>query len=359
MPEIGSRDLGIALDMNGCPNRCRHCWLGCTRNKRMDESDLRWTVEQFRRYVKPGEDRPFVKNLKVFSSFREPDYPDDYSQLYELEKELSDGEPIRFELLSIWRLARDPRYAEWASALGPDTCQISFFGMEETQDWFYRRKGAFQDCLIATERLLEVGMKPRWQMFLTKKILPDLGELMRLIDRLKLRERVNALGSDFVMFMHPPGLVGEGMNLAHLSAEESDLELIPEEIVEATARHFGNTNAWISEREYIARLNETDEGLTTPFKPVQPLVFFVLSNWDVYSNQGTLQPWWKLGNMKIDTVENIIGNYENNLPPGMQTNLALSARDLARRYGNPDSRMIVNDVQCYWLEKHCKQKDIQ
>ena len=56
--------------------------------------------------------------------------------------------------------------------------------MEETNDWFYRRRGAFQDKLTATERLLDVGIKPRWQIFLTQKIIPEIGDLLKIVERL-------------------------------------------------------------------------------------------------------------------------------------------------------------------------------
>ena len=78
MPAIESREIGVAVDMHGCPNRCRHCWLGRASNSHMTEDDLRWMAAQFRSYVKSGEDRPFIENLSVSSWFREPDYSDDW-----------------------------------------------------------------------------------------------------------------------------------------------------------------------------------------------------------------------------------------------------------------------------------------
>jgi len=58
-----------------------------------------------------------------FSSwYREPDYAPNYREPYELERELSDDNASRFELLSVWRLARDPGYAAWASEVGTEAC---------------------------------------------------------------------------------------------------------------------------------------------------------------------------------------------------------------------------------------------
>ena len=43
MPAL-SPQIAVALDMAGCPNRCRHCWLGHTPNKRIPEETLREVV---------------------------------------------------------------------------------------------------------------------------------------------------------------------------------------------------------------------------------------------------------------------------------------------------------------------------
>jgi len=45
--------------------------------------------------------------------------------------------------------------------------------MEESTDWGMRRVWAFRDNLLATERLIEAWIAPRWQLFLTKKCLGE------------------------------------------------------------------------------------------------------------------------------------------------------------------------------------------
>ncbi len=49
MPAImPDEDIGLAFDMHGCPNRCRHCWLDhkvvATPRTRITEDDVRWAV---------------------------------------------------------------------------------------------------------------------------------------------------------------------------------------------------------------------------------------------------------------------------------------------------------------------------
>ena len=357
MPTPLPTDIGVALDMHGCPNRCRHCFLRGCENGRMGEADLRWAVEQFRTCVKAGEDRPAFGKLSVSSWTREPDYATDYERLHELEAELSDDGASRYELLSIWRLAREDRYAEWAKRVGPDTCQITFFGMKETQDWFVRREGAFRDSVRATERLLEVGMKPRWQFFMTKRIVPDLDGLMRLVDRLRLRERVAALGTEFVMFIHAPELVGEGRHIAPLSAALEDTRRVPRELVASTQKHFGREKIWTTEAETVARIAGAGEdcGPPWPYPPQPKLWFLVMPSWDVFTNMATTDPGWKLGNMKQEPLSEIVARFEHDRIPALQMNTPDTLRMLAKKHGDPNSDTVVNDIERYWFERYCEE----
>jgi MoaA/NifB/PqqE/SkfB family radical SAM enzyme len=354
MPVITSREIGLALDMHGCPNRCRHCYLGARTNKDMTHEDLRWAAGQFKSCVRTGESRPFIEKLSVLSWTREPDFSNDYERLAELEAELGAGKPTRWELLSIWRLARDPGYAEWAKKTGPDTCQISFFGLQETQDWFHRRQGAFQDCLCATERLLEAGMKPRWQLFLTKKILPDLPGLMRLVEQMRLRERVQRLGGEFGIFIHAPELTGEGRQIAHLGVTLGETRAVPSELVESTRKHFKTEKIWTTEADTVAEIL-AHPGERQPVPYSQPMLWLsVENNWDVYSNRGDYSPWWKLGNLKKDSVSAIFESYETDGPLGYRFNRPEVLPELARRYGDPKSQRVVNTIEAYWLDSYCR-----
>ena len=356
MPEIASRNIGLALDMRGCPNRCRHCYLGCPPNGNLTEDDLRWAAAQFREYVKPGEGRPFIERLTVSSCYREPDFSDDYARLHELSNELSDGGADRYELLSVWRLARDGSYAEWAKRIGPDTCQITFFGLQQTNDWFYRRRGAFRDCLAATERLLDVGMKPRWQFFLTTKILPDLDGLMRLIDAMRLRERVQTLGGEFVAFIHPPDMSGEGANITHLAVTIDEARLVPDELLNASLPHLGRDSMWETEADIVSRAQSDPDSFGHPYGYPKPwLCFFVRGNWDVFPNMGTYTPMWKLGNLKTDSVAEIIGRFETDSSPALAMNRTVTVADLARRYGDPESRLVDIGFAELWFERYCAE----
>ena len=292
------------------------------------------------------------------SWFREPDYSDNYEKLYGIEDELSDGKPARFELLSIWRLARDEKYAEWARKIGPDTCQITLFGMEETTDWFYRREGAFQDCIKATERLLDVGMKPRWQIFLTKKLIPEIANVLELVDKMRLKERVKALGGEFVEYIHLPGPDGEAGKIEYLRPTIEQVKSIPAETVKSSKKHFKSKKLWYTEDELISQILIEEDSLTNWSSYSDRLWFFVDTNWNVFSNLGSLEPWWKLGSLKTDTLENIFDNFENNKILALQVVYSDSAKRLAECFGNPCSKLIYSskqDLLALWIDKYCKK----
>ncbi|MCE5218648.1 hypothetical protein LLH03_16665, partial [bacterium] len=48
MPQLPGDCFGVAVDLHGCPNRCRHCYLGAPHRRGLDVESLPWVVEQFR-----------------------------------------------------------------------------------------------------------------------------------------------------------------------------------------------------------------------------------------------------------------------------------------------------------------------
>lgn len=359
MPPLHSRHIHLAFDVLGCPNACRHCYLGSNRTSKMSEQDVRWVVKAFREYARPGKDRPFVETVSVSTWFREPYYPGDYRRLYALEGELSDKRMPLYELLSIVGLARDPKYAQWAKAIGTEKCQISFFGLEETTDWFYRRNGAFRDGLAATERLLDVGILPRWQVFLTKKLLPEADDLMRLIDRTRLRERAGALGKPFEYFMHSLSPDGEARKIEYLRPTVDELGVIPADLVAASRKHFGRETLWHSETELYRQIMNDEAGFPHAYRPSDTQWFFITPDFDVYPNTATLEPWWRLGNLKTDTVGDVLSRFERNDCFGLRTIWTVPARHMAARFGNPESRLAydcLSDLLALYVGKFCEQE---
>jgi len=343
------REIAVAVDLAGCPNRCRHCWLGTGPNRRLGTDVLRRVAAAFREWRKPGEAAPYFARVSAASWYREPDFSDDYRQLHELERELGGREPERFELLSIWRICRDPAYLPWAKERGPRTCQISFFGGAEWTDWFHRRQGAYRDNLKATELLLENGMVPRWQVFLGKPMMKDLAGLMKLAGEMGLRQKAAALDAAFDVFCHAPGCDGEGFTLEDIRIEEPDLAEIPAELMESTREHFGGSLDWKTEAELTRKALD---GTALPRDLPEHLWFFVNADLDMFSNHGDLTPAWKLGNFERDGLDAILDAFENDRTPGARASLQSDDRELAERFGRPESRSVYcpADLRSRWVK---------
>jgi len=355
MPAITSSEVGVALDMHGCPNRCRHCYLGRPHAGRVGEEDLQWVVRQFRTSRRSGEEQPLWQGMRVSSWVWEPDYSPEYRRLYELENELSNLPSLRaeWELLSVWRLARDPEYAEWAYSIGLRVCQISFFGMEKATDWGYGRRGAFRDALIATERLLAAGIRPRWQWFFTRRILPDLPGLIELMEELRLRERCEALSGPFTLFLHCPSPDGEAWNLEHLRPTESDLQYVPTWLREQSERHIGQLLGE-PEARLCEHLRKEDKPTATTIADLtggNDLWFMIMADFDVYPNAGEMSAAWRLGHLKRDGLAAVLDVFENDRAPGLWAAFHVPVSELARRFGRPRSQHLYTpaDLKSRWV----------
>lgn len=329
--------LGVMVDMAGCPNRCRHCWLGNKRNGHMSIEDFRNIAYQFKSWR--DEKGCGIREMSFSSWWREPDYRDDYRELWKAEQELSSaGRAQRFELLSTWRLARDAEYAKWAATLEPQICQITFFGMEENTDWGMRRKGAFCDQLEATRRCQSVGITPRWQLFLTKRCMSELDEFMKLMTDYEI--------TDFFIGGISPE--GSGYEIEDERPEASDLKLIPDEM--AALSSSGLSYLGLSESDILAELlcDDTPPDISANFPCVS-----VDADYNVYPNIAEPAEWWCLGNLKTDGVDSVIKAYRDGTPPGMTANKTVSVSELAYRFGRQGSTKLYtkDDLICRFLHQ--------
>ena len=328
--------LGVMVDMAGCPNRCRHCWLGSHRNGHINVDEFKNIAAQFRSWH--DEEGRSIAEMSFFSWWREPDYRNDYRELWLLEQELSSpGRAQRFELLSTWRLAHDESYAKWAATLSPKTCQITFFGMEENTDWGMCRKGAFRDQIIATKRCLAAGIAPRWQLFITKRCLNELDDFLRLIYDLKLFERCEEIGQKFEVFIGGVSPEGNGYGIENLRPEENDLHLIPNELLSISRE--GTEMLGQPEYRLLKELMECD---TPPNKSVNSPCLAINADYDVYPNIAEPAKWWKLGNLKTDGILKILTNYREERTPGMRMNRTIPVSELAKTYGDLNSKKLYD-----------------
>lgn len=340
--------ITVCLDMHGCPNRCRHCWLGNTPNGHMNVDDLCDVAARF---------RPHTSCLTVYDWYREPDYSDEYRERWELCGRLSDTREEHFELISVWRAVRDDSYIDWLKRLGMKRAQLTLFGGQETTDYFTGRRGAYDEILRTIELLIESRISPRIQVFINKDNISELGHIEKLIQDLELAERCKTFGGEFSCFVHQGSCDGENeRNYARWVTPE-ELELIPPLLREYTLRHFGKSSLrevfGDVEQSLYERLSVDDT--TESLVSCEP-VFYVDRKFDVYPNLSTPSPQWRLGNLKRDGAEKILDCYLNSRSLAQHIRLNTPTRELVVSQGDPTSRRLFwqGDYIELILNRYCR-----
>ncbi|MBE6614241.1 MAG: radical SAM protein [Ruminococcaceae bacterium] len=326
------RHLTVCLDMHGCPNRCRHCWLGHTPNGRMPTTALHDAAAAF---------RPFTDSLEIDYWYREPDFSEDYRELWNLTTALSDRKTPHFELVSVWRLVRDASYVDWLKERGVQAVQLTLFGGEVMTDRYTGRKGAYREILSAVDILLQNGIVPRIQTFVNRETLPELPHLVSIIRSMGLEARCTAVGKEFSFFLHQGSCDGANENNYDLWLTPADLAEIPPLLMQYTCRHFGTEDPteifgrteaqWYS---LLADSQDTENIVTdTP-------VFYIDHNYDVFPNITTPSPHWRLGNLYTDNAETILQRYTENSTPAQHIRASVPFCEIVRTCGNPTSQKL-------------------
>ncbi|MBQ3864641.1 MAG: hypothetical protein II781_02255, partial [Clostridia bacterium] len=322
--------LIAALDMYGCPNRCRHCWLGHSANPRLTTDDLVFVRDSF---------RPFTDHLEVDTWMREPDYASTYRELWDLREQLSDSVQPHFELMSVWRAVRDPAYIPWLYGMGVRRMQLTFFGGETLTDYYTGRRGAWQDLLRSLDLLLDNGIVPRIQIFLNQQTVQDLQPVIEMIRNCRLEERCASLGESLEVFVHTGGCDGENRNQYPIWLRKEDLDLIPEYLVQKTLAYTGAASFsdlfGKSEREWVKELSSSKDTENLALRHSDPAVFYVTSDFSVYPNFSAPAPYWKLGNLKTDPAGQVLERYLSNDSPAQNARLTVPLGKMISSFGNP------------------------
>lgn len=341
--------IWVCLDMHGCPNRCKHCWLGATPNGSMTKDDLKAAAEAF---------RPFTDCMEVDFWYREPDFSDDYKELYALADSLSDTERRHFELVSFWRLVRDKEYVEWLSEIGLKKAQLTIFGGEDTTDFYIGRKGAYREILKAIDILLENKIAVRLQSFVTKNNIDELAETQQLIGRLDLEKRCEAFGEEFSFFLHNGSCDGENEKFYDVWVTPEDLKKIPPVLRDYTLKHFGKSDIkdvfGKTEKELYGELINDS---STAGCAEDSSVFFIDGDFNVYPNITAPAPHWCLGNLKKDGAEKVLQNYTNNKSLAQHTRLTVPICDIVKAEGDKTSERLFGkgDYIELLLNRYCRK----
>ena len=357
MAKIYNNKISIAFDVYGCPQRCKHCWVGHQSHSEMNEDEVISTFLNIKE--EQNENRYYDSEINYLRvDIREPHCGDNYKELYGRVDEINDCSvevENNFELISLWRLVRDEGYVDWLKERGIKKAQLKVFGAEKTNDYFYGRRGAHQDLIKGTDILLNNEIIPRWQVYYNKMGINELAKVLNITNELNVWKRVSKLGEKFNIHGCTFDSDGAGFNNHKYRIEKGDEQKIPARLWRKSKEYFGEDYGLKTEGELTKKI--LNDGEYTLLPESHWLWFFVTSNWDVYPNFMGPAPWWKLGNLKKEKWKTILDNYKNNKNIGLKTMTEITAKELAEKYGNVNGKKLYNN-ECelveYWVGKYCR-----
>ena len=328
-------NLSLCMDMNGCPNRCKHCWIGHMTNNHLSDNDAKMIVNRFNDYF---------DKITVYSWLREPDYCENFRERWLADNELSTGyKPQRFELASFYKIVREPEYVKLLKEVGTKKVQLTLFGLEEITDKYVGRKGAFREILKATEILIANDISPRWQLFINEENKDEIAKLLELIKELRFKERC----SDFTFFIHEGSCDGENAKLY-------DLRIKKESVSESLIPYYLNFNSKQKEQDLVEQFKKKTQEHYVPSNDNGDIVIYVSNMWNVFFNFTNMSAEWVIGNLMHDDIAEICRRIKEEDIPALHAAKQITLSELAIRYGNPDSTRLFDedDYKMFLLNRY-------
>lgn len=332
-----NKNLTLAVDMNGCPNKCKHCWLGHLPNKIMDENADIFIVNYF---------KEFFNTITFYSWLREPDFCRNYEKRWIRDNQISvNSAPQRFELASFYRLVCDENYVEFLKKVNVNKVQLTFFGLEEMTDKYVGRHGAFNELIKATEILISNKIAPRWQAFINSENSIEIVQLLQLSKQLKLKERCSLFGQDFQFFVHAGSCDGENRKLYDIRIAKKD---IPKELIP----FYANFNQMYSESELCNMLCNDKSNFT--YHNETDIVLNISNTFDAFFNFTHMTNEWKIGNIKSESADEIVARVLSEDIPAINLSKNITVSDLIKRYGDSSSEKAfeIYDYKSFLLNEY-------
>ena len=321
--------LTIVLDMNGCPNRCKHCWLGDLPNSVLSDDYAEYIVNLF---------KPYFKDVTFYSWLREPDFTKDYKGRWIKDNELSSIKPERFELASFYKIVRDPEYVKWLKEVGTKKVQLTFFGLKEMTDKYIGRVGAFEELIDATKILKGHDIKPRWQIFINEENKEDVTQLLDIAQDFDIKE----------ILVHEGSCDGNNRKLY-------DIRINKQNIPEMVKPYYLDYSNILSEKECIDSL-KNDDSHYLPHNDDE-IVLNITSDLNIYYNFTNPSPAWKIGNVKDKDTDTLVKHIVEHFVPALELSKRVTIKELVERYGdiNSDKVFSLDDYKMYLLNNYLSE----
>ncbi|MBI4722144.1 MAG: radical SAM protein [Candidatus Stahlbacteria bacterium] len=156
----------IFLEITGCPNKCRHCYISKSASKFKTFKEIKDIIDNYAEVLKPPV---LTKNAYLYFHDEATVHPDIIDILeYMVSKGIKCIPSLSTNGFGICKRKDGEKVLDAFKKVGTKSLQLTLFGDRDYHDWFAGRKGAF-DTIMETYKIGK-GMEYNiyWQFFLTK-----------------------------------------------------------------------------------------------------------------------------------------------------------------------------------------------
>lgn len=177
--------IGLFLNVTGCVNRCKHCYLPENIFKFKTFEEIKEIIDNYAKVLK----RPSLTKSAYLYFHDEPTtHPKIISILeYMRSKEIKYASSLSTNGFGICRRKDWKEILAAFKKVGTRRLHLALFGEREYHDWFVGRNGAFDTIVETSRRGKEMGYSIVWSLFLTKD---NCDDLIRIREQLK-NERIS------------------------------------------------------------------------------------------------------------------------------------------------------------------------
>jgi len=301
-PKRRKHRLVAMIETGGCPHMCPHCARSGGPTRKMPHDEIKGIAAQFR-YVVAAIDNDLSEFI-VYLWALEPDFRDDYRQLWDIANELSDSEHRHGEEVSILRLNSDGGYVEWLKSVGIDHALITFFGHRRTHDGIVGNSGSFDARVEGMRRLVDADIPVDWRLMFTPDIVPDLRQLMELGENMGLPELAEQKGRIWRPVLGEIAPTGRGWNMDERRPAKRHLDEVRNEFGQDRLEVWGTETEGDLTAQFLRNrvLTEDDD---------EEVFLLVDSSHRVFPQLGQFEPWFCIGDLDRDAPELIIDKYDS------------------------------------------------
>jgi hypothetical protein len=341
-------EVGLQIEVAGCPTICKHCWAQGVPYAAMPLEEIDRLLEQVGQFC--------TKKGMKFSAFpmhevvAHPNAPEVLS-LFRRRLGVDPGfEPLATTGVPI---AMREDWAEFLAAIGvtgTTTFWVAFHGFEAGHDRLVMREGAFSETCLAVRRIRAAGFRCGANVFVTKNVVTHFAALTQVLQEIGLKE----------MSWEPPNYFPTARARQYEAQRAELAELLP------LAEQIGTlTGFW---KEKWAKLEEHTEAhwrqraLKGDWPPAwQPSAHIALvcrSNFDLHTGSAGLYGQ-RHGNLKRDNLEEtleraVVAGYVPQEQLYLRTVTFPTVAELAKQAGDEQGQTIhfaSESMRYYWLDR--------